>query len=318
MNWPKEKKVLALCGGVGGAKLALGLSKILPPEQLSIAVNTADDFNHLGLRICPDLDTVTYTLAGVNNQESGWGRANESWHCMEALTELGGETWFKLGDRDLATHLFRRAQLDQGFSISQVTENLCRHLGITHSVFPMSDDQVGTEVKTDSGWLDFQRYFVEQQCQPQISQIRFVGSETAQPSPRFKQALEDNDLGCIIICPSNPFLSIDPVLAVSGIRKQLAELKKPVLAVSPVIGGKAVKGPTAKIMQELALEITPSTVVSHYADFLTGFVLDNEDAAQRDTLPASLAIQVCNTLMISLEDRISLAQACLQLAQRMS
>ena len=317
MNWPKEKKVLALCGGVGGAKLALGLTKVLPPEQLSIAVNTADDFDHLGLRICPDLDTVTYTLAEVNNRETGWGRADESWHCMEALAELGGETWFKLGDRDIATHLFRRSQLNQGLSVSQVTANLCQNLGIAHSVFPMSDDPVGTEVKTDNGWLNFQHYFVQQQCQPKINEIRFVGAEVAQPSPKFKAALEDSNLGCVIICPSNPFLSIDPVLAVCGIRKLLTEIDAPVIAVSPVIGGKAVKGPTAKIMQELALEITPNTVVSHYADFLSGFVLDSQDAEQQNRLPASITVQVCNTLMISLQDRIDLAKECLLLAQRM-
>ena len=316
MNWPKEKKVLALCGGVGGAKLALGLTKILPPEQLSIAVNSADDFDHLGLRICPDLDTVTYTLAEINNREAGWGRADESWHCMEALAELGGETWFKLGDRDIATHLFRRSQLNQGLSVSQVTANLCQNLGIAHSVFPMSDDPVGTEVKTDNGWLNFQHYFVQQQCQPKINEIRFVGAEVAQPSPKFKAALEDSNLGCVIICPSNPFLSIDPVLAVCGIRKLLTEIDAPVIAVSPVIGGKAVKGPTAKIMQELALEITPNTVVSHYADFLSGFVLDSQDAEQQNRLPASITVQVCNTLMISLQDRIDLAKECLLLAQR--
>ena len=316
MNWPKEKKVLALCGGVGGAKLALGLTKVLPPEQLSIAVNTADDFDHLGLRICPDLDTVTYTLAEVNNREAGWGRADESWHCMEALAELGGETWFKLGDRDIATHLFRRSQLNQGLSVSQVTANLCQNLGIAHSVFPMSDDPVGTEVKTDNGWLNFQHYFVQQQCRPKINEIRFVGAEVAQPSPKFKAALKDSNLGCVIICPSNPFLSIDPVLAVCGIRKLLTEIDAPVIAVSPVIGGKAVKGPTAKIMQELALEITPNTVVSHYADFLSGFVLDSQDAEQQNRLPASITVQVCNTLMISLQDRIDLAKECLLLAQR--
>ena len=316
MNWPKEKKVLALCGGVGGAKLALGLTKVLPPEQLSIAVNTADDFDHLGLRICPDLDTVTYTLAEVNNREAGWGRADESWHCMEALAELGGETWFKLGDRDIATHLFRRSQLNQGLSVSQVTANLCQNLGIAHSVFPMSDYPVGTEVKTDNGWLNFQHYFVQQQCRPKINEIRFVGAEVAQPSPKFKAALKDSNLGCVIICPSNPFLSIDPVLAVCGIRKLLTEIDAPVIAVSPVIGGKAVKGPTAKIMQELALEITPNTVVSHYADFLSGFVLDSQDAEQQNRLPASITVQVCNTLMISLQDRIDLAKECLLLAQR--
>ena len=221
-----------------------------------------------------------------------------------------------MGDRDIATHLFRRSQLNQGLSVSQVTANLCQNLGIAHSVFPMSDDPVGTEVKTDNGWLNFQHYFVQQQCRPKINEIRFVGAEVAQPSPKFKAALKDSNLGCVIICPSNPFLSIDPVLAVCGIRKLLTEIDAPVIAVSPVIGGKAVKGPTAKIMQELALEITPNTVVSHYADFLSGFVLDSQDAEQQNRLPASITVQVCNTLMISLQDRIDLAKECLLLAQR--
>lgn len=317
MAWPEEKKVVALCGGVGGAKLALGLTRLLDPQQLSVVVNTADDFDHLGLRICPDLDTVTYTLADVSNKEAGWGRADESWHCMESLEQLGGETWFRLGDRDIATHLFRRSLLDRGLTISQVTEKLCQNLGIRHAVIPMSNDPIGTQVKTASGWLDFQRYFVEQQCRPEISEIRFVGAEQAQPSPEFTKLLQDDKLGCVIICPSNPFLSIDPLLSLPGIRETLAQLTAPVIAVSPVIGGKAVKGPTAKIMQELKLEITPGTVVSHYRDFLTGFVLDREDAEQQQALPDSLAIQVCNTLMISLEDRTALAQECLDLAQRM-
>ena len=273
MNWPKNKRVLALCGGVGGAKLALGLTQVLGPDQLSIVVNTADDFDHMGLRICPDLDTVTYTLSGLSNQETGWGRANESWRCMEALQELQGETWFKLGDLDLATHLYRRTQLDKGLTISEVTEKLCRKVGIEHPIIPMTDQRIETEVKTASGWLAFQRYFVEQQCQPVISAIRFVGSEQAKPSPRFTQELANHDLGCVIICPSNPFLSIDPLLSLIGVREQLAKLLVPVLAVSPVIGGKAVKGPTAKIMQELSLEITGNTVAAHYSDFLSGFII---------------------------------------------
>lgn len=317
MNWPEDKKVLALCGGVGGAKLALGLTNILSPEQLTVVVNTADDFDHLGLRICPDLDTVTYTLADLNNKELGWGRADETWNCMETLEQLKGETWFRLGDRDIALHLFRRALLDQGLTLSEVTEKLRSTLNIAHPIVPMTDDSIATEVKTGQGWLPFQRYFVEQQCQPEISEIRFVGAEQAKPSAQFQQLLRDPALGCIIICPSNPFLSIDPLLSIPGIRQTLSQLERPIIAVSPVIGGQAVKGPTAKIMEELQLEITPATVAKHYRGFLNGFVLDREDAGQQENLPQGLAVKVCNTLMITLEDRIGLARDCLELAADM-
>lgn len=317
MTWPNDKKVVALCGGVGGAKLALGLTKTLAPEQLTVVVNTADDFDHLGLRICPDLDTVTYTLADLNNKELGWGRTDETWNCMETLEQLKGETWFRLGDRDIAIHLFRRALLDQGLTLTEVTDKLRNTLNIAHPIVPMTDDSIGTEVKTDQGWLPFQRYFVEQQCQPKISEIRFVGADQAKPSPEFQQLLKDPALGCIIICPSNPFLSIDPLLSIPGIRQSLSALEVPIIAVSPVIGGQAVKGPTAKIMEELALEITPSTVAKHYTGFLNGFVLDSEDAEQQEHLPTGLAVKVCNTLMVTLEDRIRLAQDCLELALEM-
>lgn len=317
MNWPEDKKVLALCGGVGGAKLALGLTNILSPEQLTVVVNTADDFDHLGLRICPDLDTVTYTLADLNNKELGWGRADETWNCMETLEQLKGETWFRLGDRDIALHLFRRALLDQGLTLSEVTEKLRSTLNIAHPIVPMTDDSIATEVKTGQGWLPFQRYFVEQQCQPEISEIRFVGAEQAKPSAQFQQLLRDPALGCIIICPSNPFLSIDPLLSIPGIRQTLSQLERPIIAVSPVIGGQAVKGPTAKIMEELQLEITPATVAKHYRGFLNGFVLDREDAGRQENLPQGLAVKVCNTLMITLEDRIGLARDCLELAADM-
>ncbi len=316
MNWPKDKKVLALCGGVGGAKLALGLTKILPPDQLSIVVNTADDFDHMGLRICPDLDTVCYTLSGLSNQEAGWGRADESWRCMDALQQLQGETWFRLGDLDLATHLYRRTELDKGLTLSEVTASLCKKIGIAHPIIPMTDSPIRTEVKTKSGWLPFQRYFVEQQCQPEISEIRFIGSELAEPSPEFINQLSSTDLGCVVICPSNPFLSIDPLLSLKSIRDTLANLKVPVIAVSPVIGGKAVKGPTAKIMKELSLEITGTTVAEHYSEFLTGFVIDSCDAAQQNSLPSHLAVHVCNTLMKTLNDRITLAGECLQFAAK--
>jgi len=315
MNWPEEKKVLAVCGGVGGAKLALGLTKILRPAQLSLVINTADDFEHLGLTICPDLDTVVYTLAQINNKQTGWGRADEHWHCMETLEQLGGETWFRLGDRDLATHLLRRSLLDQGITLSEATTSLCQRLGIAHPVFPMSDERVVTEVKTAGGWLEFQRYFVEQQCAPAISAIRFVGADQARPSPGLSAALQDQHLGAVIICPSNPFLSIDPLLAIPGVRDRLSNLNVPVIAVSPVIAGK---GPTAKIMRELSLQVTPATVVAHYRDFLSGFVLDQQDQAYRDALQQQLPIHLCNTLMRSLEDRMALAQQCLSFSQHIA
>ncbi|MGE0669130.1 MAG: 2-phospho-L-lactate transferase [Sphingomonadales bacterium] len=304
-------KVLALCGGVGGAKLALGLSLILPPEDLTVIVNTGDDFTHLGVRICPDIDTVTYTLGGLSNTELGWGRAGETWEFMESLRTLGGPAWFNLGDKDMATHVERTRRLMQGESLSRITADFARSFGIGPLLAPMTDDEVATIIETDGGDLAFQHYFVRDRCQPEVRGIRFEGAEAAMPSPAFMAALR-GELDAIVICPSNPYLSVDPLLAIPGVREALAGHGAPVIAVSPIVGGKAIKGPTAKLMAELGLDVTQATIAHHYRDLIDGLMLDSEDAGMADALGVST--YVTNTVMKSIDDRTGLARAVLDFA----
>jgi len=305
------KHILALCGGVGGAKLALGLSRILPPEQLTIVVNTADDFIHYGLPICPDLDTVMYTLAGVSNTMQGWGREGESWQVFETLKALGGEDWFQLGDKDLAVHLQRRALLDCGISLSAVTAQLCAKLGVRHPVVPMSDLPVKTIVETERGSLPFQHYFVREQCRPAITGYRFEGAEVAMPSKAFAAALANPHLTAVLICPSNPFVSVSPILALPTIREQIRASAVPVIAVSPIVGGAAIKGPAAKMFAELNLPVSNQGVADFYGDLLHMLVVDRGD--REELLDVHCEVHYCNTLMVTLADRVRLAKECLSL-----
>jgi LPPG:FO 2-phospho-L-lactate transferase len=304
--------IVALSGGVGGAKLAHGLSLALPPGELSIIVNTGDDFRHLGLHISPDLDSVMYALAGLSDPVRGWGRREETWTFMEALKGLKGESWFQLGDGDLAMHVERSWRLAQGAGLSAVTAHLCRALGITARVFPMSDDPVRTRVLTSEGWLDFQEYFVRRQCQPAVREFQFAGAETARAQPDALAALERQDLRAIIICPSNPFVSVEPILAVPGLRAAMSRSLAPVVAVTPIIGGKAIKGPAAKMMTELGLEVIGAAVARHYADLIDGFVIDQVDALP-EPLPG-VTFFSAPTLMNSSDDRLRLAHVVLQAA----
>src|SRR5437763_8426692 len=239
--------VLALSGGVGGAKLALGLYRILPPDTLTVVANTGDDFEHLGLSISPVLDTLLYTLSGNDNLELGWGRRGETWSFMAALEALGGETWFRLGDRDLATHIERTRRLEAGETLSRITADFCRRLGVQTKILPMSDDAVRTGVRTPQGWLAFQDYFVRRRCEPRVTELAYEGAAAARPQGEILAALADPRLRAVVICPSNPFLSIDPILAVPGMREAMAGSRAPVVAVAPIISGRAVKGPTAKM-----------------------------------------------------------------------
>lgn len=304
-----DKKIIALCGGVGGAKLALGLSRILSPDQLTIVVNTGDDFTHFGLPICPDLDTVMYTLGGVSNKSQGWGREGESWQAFETLKELGAETWFQLGDRDLAVHLQRRALLDCGHSLSAATSALCSAFGIAHAIVPMSDDKVSTMIETGEGDLPFQHYFVREQCRPAISGYRFEGIESAAPSPAFSQALQDKNLAAIIICPSNPFVSVSPVIDLPGVRASIRASGVPVIAVSPIVGGKAIKGPAAKMFAELDLPVSNQGVADFYGDLLHTLVVDGGD--RDEPLDTGCRLHYCNTVMKTLAEKIALARECL-------
>jgi LPPG:FO 2-phospho-L-lactate transferase len=310
---PKDL-VIALSGGVGGAKLALGLSRIIPSGRLMVVANTGDDFEHLGLSISPDLDTLMYTLAGLDNPETGWGRRNETWNFMASLAALGGETWFRLGDSDLATHVERTRRLRAGETLSIITSDCCRRFGIGAQILPMSNDRVRTRVRTSEGWLDFQDYFVRQQCRPEVSGILFDGAETAQAHPDFLAALTDPRLRAIVICPSNPFISIDPILNLRGVKEALFAAAAPVVAVSPIIGGRAIKGPTAKMMGELGLEVSALGVGKHYGNVLDAYVVDRADEAEASTL--SVPVVTTNTLMISLDDRESLARAVLAAADQ--
>jgi LPPG:FO 2-phospho-L-lactate transferase len=307
--------VLALSGGVGGAKLALGLYRILPPDTLTVIANTGDDFEHLGLSISPDIDTLLYTLSGEANPDLGWGRRDETWTFMAAFEKLGGETWFRLGDGDLATHVERTRRLAAGDSLSTITDDFRRRLGIAARLLPISDDKIRTRLDTNEGRLDFQDYFVRLRCEPVVRSFEFAGAQTARPHPDITVALRDPTLRAVIICPSNPFISVDPILSVPGVRDALSACRAPVVAVSPIIGGKAVKGPTAKMMQELGLPVDAAAVAHHYRDFLDIYIADeaDRDAAAGLDLPVVLT----HTLMTSLEDREALARATLAAADRL-
>ncbi len=300
---------VALSGGVGGAKLALGLSKAMNPAELLIIANTGDDFEHLGLRICPDIDTVTYTLGGIANPELGWGRQDESWAFMDTLGSLGGETWFNLGDRDLALHAERTRRLREGETLSAITTEIAEKFGVGATIAPMSDQNVRTIVETPGGPLAFQHYFVRDRCEPQVTGFRFDGAAGATPSLALDGAFAGAGPEVVVICPSNPFISIDPILAVPGVRYMLAGCKGPVIAVSPIVGGRAIKGPTAKMMGELGLDATAEGVARHYRGLIDGFVLDRVDADAADAIMASgPKVLVTNTVMKSLDDRVSLAR----------
>ncbi len=293
-------KIVALAGGVGGAKLAHGLAQVLPAEDLTVIVNTGDDFEHYGLYICPDLDTVCYTLAGLANPDTGWGRVNETWNVIENASKLGGPRWFNLGDQDLGTHMERTRRLKAGQSLSQITKDFCQAWGIEHNVLPMSDQPVRTIVETEEGDLAFQEYFVHRHCEPRVTGFRFEGVEAAKPAPGAREAIQSAD--ALIICPSNPWVSIDPILHV------IKRIEKPVVAVSPIIGGETIKGPAAKMYRELGINPSAVAVANHYCDLITGFVFDELDKHLEGEISSlSMRTLVTNTLMKSHDDRKQLA-----------
>ncbi|TCR65637.1 2-phospho-L-lactate transferase [Bosea sp. BK604] len=305
-------KVVALSGGVGGAKLALGLARLVAPEDLLIVANTGDDFEHLGLSISPDIDTLTYVLSGLDDTGRGWGRRDESWNFMASLKEVGGETWFLLGDRDLALHVERTRRLRQGESLAAVTDAITRQLGIGPAVIPMSDDPVRTKLRTDQGWLDFQHYFVRLHCEPRVEEIVFEGAADAAPHPALMEALAEPNLRAIVICPSNPLISIEPILAVPGIRAAIARAAAPVVAVSPIVAGQALKGPTAKMLAELGTKPSAEAVFQRYADLLDAYLVeDGEELSSAESRARALPAA---TIMRSLDDRVALARRVLDAA----
>ncbi|MDW8226686.1 MAG: 2-phospho-L-lactate transferase [Anaerolineales bacterium] len=316
-------RITALAGGVGGAKLAHGLAQILPPEDLTIIVNTGDDFEHFGLYISPDLDTVCYTLAGLANPVTGWGRADESWNAMENLKRLGAPDWFNLGDRDLATHLERTRRLKEGQTLSQITRDFCAAWGVKHTVLPMSDDPVRTIVETvEYGELPFQEYFVKHRCEPRVKGFRFAGVESARPAPGVLEAIQQAD--AIVICPSNPWVSIDPILATITSTPHppfppvFRKGKGVSIAISPIIGGKTVKGPAAKMFAELGTVPSALAVAGHYAPLLTGFVIDVLDADYAKNLERlGMYVLVAQTLMNSPQDRRRLAEEVVEFCHQL-
>jgi LPPG:FO 2-phospho-L-lactate transferase len=308
----EDWKVLALAGGVGGAKLAHGLAGILPPENLTVAVNVADDFELYGLTICPDLDTVMYTLAGVASAETGWGIAGDTFHCLESLAALDAPAWFRLGDRDLATHLARTRRLWDGETLTQVTRRLCRSLGVRQSVIPCTDDLLRTIVETDEGDLAFQEYFVRRKCGPDVRGFLLRGGEAASPTPEFLAALEAAD--AVVLCPSNPFVSLGPILALPGVREKTAAANS--VAVTPIIGGRAVKGPLAKMFRDLGRDSSALESAREYRGLLRGFVLDREDASLAEEIEGlGMRVLTTDTLMRNADERRNLARQVLELAR---
>lgn len=306
-------QVLALSGGIGGAKLAVGLQHVLPPGELMVVVNTGDDFEHLGLSISPDIDTLLYTLSGLENPELGWGRGGDTWNFMAEIERLGGENWFRLGDKDLAVHIERTRRLNAGEKLSAITADFARHFGILGRVVPMTNDMVRTMVITESeGTLDFQQYFVARRCEPAVKGVAYAGAADAQLAPMVEEVLQDPALQAIVICPSNPWLSIAPILEIPAWREALQEATAPVIAVSPLINGQAVKGPTTKLMSELQLEPSSASIARFYEGIIDGFVLDRSEAHVAPEI--GVAAHLTTTLMKTAADKQRLAREVLEFA----
>lgn len=310
---PIDPKVVALAGGVGGAKLAYGLYHQLGAYELAITVNTGDDEEMYGLRVCPDLDTVMYTLAGLADPQTGWGLVADTFAALEMLGRYGRETWFKLGDKDLATHILRTEMLRQGLSLTEVTASLARALGVQAQILPMCNERVETRVETSAGELAFQDYFVRRRSQDPVRAIRWRGLDAARPTPQVLGALRSAQ--AVVVCPSNPIVSIGPILAVPGVRQELRELEVPKVAVSPIVGRRAVSGPAGAMLAGLGYQISAFAVAQLYADFLTGFVIDNADHAEvRGIQELGLRVLVTNAIMKSAEDKRRLAGQVLEFA----
>jgi LPPG:FO 2-phospho-L-lactate transferase len=303
----RRHPVVALAGGVGAARFLDGLTRVIPPERVFIIGNTADDAEIHGLHISPDLDTVTYTLAGLANPQHGWGIRGDSFRCLDALGRLGVDTWFQLGDQDLATHLFRTERLRQGATLAEVTAEIASALKVRSTLVPMSNERVRTRICTPSGELEFQTYFVKRRARDRVTALRFEGASEATPAPGLLQAIENAE--AIILCPSNPFISIGPILAVPGIRPALRQRREKVAAISPIVGGRALKGPAAKMMQSMQLRSSAAEVAKLYVDFCGLFVLDEIDRKQAAQVAAlGMRPVVTNTVMHGLRERRALAR----------
>ena len=307
-------KITALAGGVGGAKLARGLAEILTSEELTIIVNTGDDFEHLGLKISPDLDSVIYLLAGIANPVTGWGIADDTFTTYDSLRRMGAPDWFRLGDIDLATHLTRTYLYKRGDSLTKITRNICDALSVKHMVLPMTDDPVATWIETEeSGDIPFQEYFVKKRCEPKIKSVRFAGIETAKPGERVLDSIEQSD--AVIICPSNPFVSIDPILSLSEVRESVN--RKLTVCVSPIIGGKAVKGPLAKMFLEMGSQPSPQSVIDHYGGLVDCLIVDSSDiSGEMLNNGSSIIFHAADILIPDKSNQIRLALDIIKLVEK--
>lgn len=312
MTTQNNKQIVVIAGGVGGAKLAAGMAEIVPPDHLTIIVNTGDDFQHLGLTICPDLDTVMYTLGGVHNPETGWGRLGESWRAMESVCAYGGPDWFNLGDLDLGTHLTRTHMLNEGMSLTAVTQHLCQKLGIKPTILPMSDQPAPTMIETETAVLPFQEWFVKERWQPVVKNVQLP--ENARATRAVALALQKADH--VIFAPSNPFVSIEPVLNCYPIRENIMDLPRSVVAVSPIIKGDAVKGPAAKLMQERGMVVSATAVADYYGDLIDGFIFDSQDSALKDQF--TIETLCTDTMMTDQASRVRVATDVLDFAHQLA
>jgi LPPG:FO 2-phospho-L-lactate transferase len=311
---PKTRNIgliVALAGGVGAARFLTGLTRIVREEDLIVVSNTGDDIELFGLHISPDIDIVVYTLAGIVNEEKGWGIRGDTFHCLEMLKKHGQDTWFGLGDRDLATHIYRTMRLKEGAKLSQITDELCKSLGLKAKILPMSNDKFETRITTSEGSMHFEEYFVKRQCKDEVLGVDFVGVAAAKPTPGLLDAIMDAEM--VIVCPSNPIVSIGAILAVNGVRDGLKRTNANVVAVSPIVAGLPVKGPADKMLRGLGVEVSAFGVAKLYSDFIDTFVLDEADVFQKEKIEKfGLKVKVANTLMTSLERKIALARNVLE------
>lgn len=302
---------MALAGGVGAARFLTGLTKLVKDEELSVIVNTGDDIELFGLHISPDVDIIAYTLAGIVDEEKGWGIRGDTFQCLETLKKRGLDTWFGLGDMDLATHIYRTNRLKQGFTLTQITSEICQSLGLKIKILPMTNDKFETRITTDAGSMHFEEYFVKSQCKEEVLGVEFVGAATAEPSPGVLEAILDAEL--VIVCPSNPVVSIGTILSINGVRDTLKRTKAKVVGVSPIVAGLPIKGPADKMLRGLGIEVSAYGVAKFYSDFLDTFVIDKRDAASKGKIEQlGIYVKATNTIMKSFDDKVALARTVLE------
>jgi len=308
------RSITCFAGGVGAARFLDGLSRVYPPDRITVIVNTGDDLEYLGAYISPDIDIVTYTLAGIVDEEKGWGIKGDTYRCMEQLERYSAETWFRVGDRDFATHLLRTAFLQQGFNLSEVTEKIRSALGVKVRILPMSNDRVATKIKTSAGLLEFQEYFVKRKFSDKVEDVTYEGANHAVPPDAVLSSLKTSE--AIILCPSNPILSIGPILAIPGIREALGRARGKIVGISPIVGGKALKGPLDRIMADLGLEVSPYSVAKLYQGVLDGFVIDEADKHLGPRIERlGMKVVATRTVMNEPEVKTRLAEETVKLAE---